>query len=415
MKNYKCLIISVYIILILLIKTCVNYEEWNPPKNLTFINSIYKSNFRISIIDHVILTYDSVYFISDGLPKILKYKESKVYTLYGNTFIKPLLYTYTDFKFESIFFTKDCYLYLYSEKGENTFNYYSLFSRKFQLGSCYDSLRIYYDTNTKNAVVYNYNASKKIIVFSVREAFYNDNNNIVIEINNDYLVKQSLIHSYNEKKSLIIVIDIYAIRFYNIKGYKNKYWFFNDEGGLIKSKEGYDGFADFIDDGNKLLFAYSNNFIVFELENLNVISEKHNLLYGDVVQCLLKLNNGNVLVGTNEGYIYLIGYINKEIKIMDYRKICDDKVYSLSYNNICADNSKTCYVFAANCGYLYVFEIGIKKEKENNSYENNYDENNSYENNSDENNSDETNYIIFILAFICIVGIIIYLYKKYKD
>ena len=379
-------------ILIILFKSCINYDEWYPPKNLSFINTIYKSDYKVSTIDHVILTYNSVYFISNGLPKVLKYKESKVYTLYGNTFIKPLLYTYTDFKFESIFFTKDCYLYLYSEKGENTLNYYSLFSRKFQLCSCYDSLKIYYDTNTKNAVVYNYNASKKIIVFSVRKAFYNDNNNIVIEINNDYLVKQSLIYSYNEKKSLIIVIDIYAIRFYNIEGYKNKYGF-NDEGGLIKSKVGYDGFADFIDDGNKLLFAYSNNFIVFDLENLNTMSEKYSLLYGDVVQCLLKLNNGNVLIGTNKGYIYLIGYINKEIKIMDYRKICDNTVYSLSYNNNCADNTKSCYVFAANCGYIYVFEIGIKNENYSNS---------------------DNNYTIFFVS-ICIVGIIIYLYKKYKD
>jgi hypothetical protein len=109
------------------------------------------------------------------------------------------------------------------------------------------------------------------------------------------------------------------------------------------------------------LYIYNHNFVVFELEDFGIINQKNNFIIGEKLECLLGLKDGNALVGTNNGNIYLIGYKYNEITILDKRKICDQSVTSLSYNNNCVENTKGCYKFVANCRYLLIFEIGTGK------------------------------------------------------
>jgi hypothetical protein len=229
------------------------------------------------------------------------------------------------------------------------------------MGESYDSLRIYFDTESKDAAVYNYNRSHKIKVFNFNDLNRGDFK-IIYEVEAKYNVIQSLIYSYGDKKSILIVIDNFGIRFHNLRG---SYSFFKDlfkNGRLIKEYDfNWDGKAAFIDDGRKLLYIYNHNFVVFELANFEIINQKNNFIIGEKLECLLGLKDGNALVGTNNGNIYLIGYKNNEITILDKRKICDQSVTSLSYNNNCVENTKGCYKFVANCRYLLIFEIGTGK------------------------------------------------------
>ena len=366
MKRYNYLFISIYSIL-MLIHFCINLaEQWYPPKDLRKMQIIYKSSFRISY-DEPIITYYYVYFISNERAKGFNYRElglfstADVFELYGNTFRKPLLYIYTPIDFFSVFFTKDHYIYLYKDSGSDTC-YNQKKSLSFNdMGECYDSLRIYFDTNSKDAAVYNYNRSHKIKVFNFYILNRGDFKNIY-EVEAKYNVIQSLIYSYGDKKSILIVIDNFGIRFHNLRGSKSLFKDLFKNGRLIKEYDfNWDGKAAFIDDGRKLLYIYNHNFVVFELEDFGIINQKNNFIIGEKLECLLGLKDGNALVGTNNGNIYLIGYKNNEITILDKRKICDESVTSLSYNNNCVEKSKGCYTFVANCRYLLIFEIGTGK------------------------------------------------------
>ena len=224
------------------------------------------------------------------------------------------------------------------------------------MGDSYDSLRIYYDTQTRDAAVYNYNNSPKIKIFNLGDLYFGDFK-ILYEIEDKYNVLQSLIYSYEDEKSILIIIDRSGIRFHNLRGSYNFLDYFIN-GRLIMDYDFYcNGMADFFDDGTKLLYIYNNNFVVFELKKFTIINSKNSLISGEKVNCLLGIKDGNALVGTNKGNIYLVGFKNNEVTILDKRNICKESVFSLSYNNNCVENKRSCYTFVANCGYLLIFEI----------------------------------------------------------
>ena len=135
------------------------------------------------------------------------------------------------------------------------------------LGQSYDTLRIYYDHTTKYAAIYNFCKDENIIILDL-EKTKNRDNDVVIKKNNKYPVYQCLIYSnYNADKILLIVSDSQGIKFYNIKGYAT-FLSFNDPGKLVKFKNlGYEGCIDFID-SNKVIWARSGFFEVFELKVL---------------------------------------------------------------------------------------------------------------------------------------------------
>ena len=99
-----------------------------------------------------------------------------------------------------------------------------------------------------------------------------------------------------------------------------KFLLSNDIRKLVKSSElGYNGFIDFID-GDKVIWALSNFFRVFELVNLNEIIHKNYILPDfNITECLLGLKDDKVLIGSNQGYIYLIEYKFGDLNIIDSR------------------------------------------------------------------------------------------------
>ena len=125
------------------------------------------------------------------------------------------------------------------------------------MGRSYDSLRVYYDTNTKDVVVNNYNESPKVEVFNLYD-LYEGNFQVFLNVNSKYDVIQSLIYCYEDNKSKLIIIDRKGIRLYNltVSYFKN--------GKLINEYDSFCyGMADFIGDGNKLLYIYNKNLVVF--------------------------------------------------------------------------------------------------------------------------------------------------------
>ena len=97
------------------------------------------------------------------------------------------------------------------------------------------------------------------------------------------------------------------------------------------------------------------------------------------------------MIGTNEGYIYLISYNNNELKIIDDKQICDKPIYSLSYDNNCLKGTLSCYKFVANCEKVLIFQIDIEDEKSNN-----------YQSNSNQNNNNNNDLLIIIIGAIII-------------
>ena len=88
----------------------------------------------------------------------------------------PILYANTIFGYDSLFLTKDYMIYLFRDNGENTFEYKYLWSKQIrELGGTYNTLRIYYDHKTKNAVAVlkALKADQAKVLSSVKE--YDDN------------------------------------------------------------------------------------------------------------------------------------------------------------------------------------------------------------------------------------------------
>ena len=90
----------------------------------------------------LIIAYSKIFFIHDDLTKVLEYKNGKITTLPPDLYRKPILYTNTIFSYYSLFVTKDYNIYLYTERGKNTFEYKYLWSKEIKsLGNCYLHIR----------------------------------------------------------------------------------------------------------------------------------------------------------------------------------------------------------------------------------------------------------------------------------
>ena len=383
---------------------------WEQPTDLSKIKKIYKSG-KINDDKIPIIAYEKVFFLQKEITKVYICDDT-VYTLNPQYNLEPILYTKTIFDFQSLFMARECIIYIFKEMGKNTYQYNHLskidLTRDFH--SCYYTLRIYYDYKTNYAAIYNYARNKEIFVLNLEKfkKYGNIKDSKIATIKNDYYVLKSLIYSNKEgDKSLLIVTDDDGVRFYDLQGYSSS-WPWNNPGELKESyNEGYRGFIDFIS-GDKLLYATTQYFKVFELDPIKKIYEKYySLYYGDYIKCLLGLKDGNVLIGSDLGYIYLISFNSGSLEIIDDIKICDEPVYSLSYTNNCVDGTSSCYKLAANCGRVLVFQIGIGDKSSKNTL--------GTTSNTKKVNNDDTDFNVGI-TFIIIILIIIIIYNYWiKD
>ena len=183
-----------------------------------------------------------------------------------------------------------------------------------------------------------------------------------MEVKMEGRITKALIFTKYDKALLIGYDSLGNINFWNIKNYCEGIWnnikvAYNDN--LIKSfKFGYSSKEDFatIIDFNKLLVINVNEFLVFDLNTIELIHRK--IIFDFDVSCLLGLKDGSVLLGTTKGILYLIEYNGLTILELDKKLLCPNKyIYSLSSISNCTPGTTTCYIIAANCGYLKIFEI----------------------------------------------------------
>lgn len=133
---------------------------------------------------------------------------------------------------------------------------------------------------------------------------------------------------------------------------------YNDN--LIKSfkfrTNSIEDFATIIDE-DKMLVINGDDFLVFDLDEIELIYKKQRFFIG--ITSLLGLKDGNALLGTYNGILFLIKYRYDKIEVLDKRDLCPNKrIYSLSSISNCTPDTYSCYIIAANCdGYIKIFEI----------------------------------------------------------
>ena len=356
---------------------CFQYRFKNPV-NLKNIHILYSSSFSIGL-NRPIMTWDHIFFIKDNVLNAFNFKKiflfASIYYPYGdNSYLKPInAYSLTTTNYYSVFFTKDCTLKMYTdEEGKETyFSYNNIdLNLKFtELGTnCYDSLRLYYDSSSHYAAVYNLN-SKTIIVFNlydITKSWGKKDYEEIFQISMDSNIKKAIIFSTSEKILLIGMDENGHVNFWNLKGYCKG--IFNSiscayNNYLIDSfKYSYlllfdDTEFSIIINKNILLYINHDSFITFNLEEVKFINRQNYFI--ENTSCVLALMDGNALVGTSKGIIHLIQYVKTEVKILDSRLLCpNQEIFSLSLNSNCTPDTHFCYIIIANCGgYLKIFEI----------------------------------------------------------
>ena len=361
-----------YLYLTILKVNSIIYKETEPPMNLQNIYTIYTSWYTIDKMKPII-TYEYIYFNIGNSLRAFNYEKLKFTNFYiasifypfgsSNYYIKPIDNYYSMFNPYLVFFTKDCTLksYHYRDIQFDRDNLYldHKFDELERNKDCYDSLRMYYDSVSRYATVYNLN-SNKIIVFNLYDAAdqFNPNYEKFAEKSMDDNIKKAFVFTIKSGKKIVLIgIDKQGeVKFWNLKDDS----FFSSD--LIKSFKlnpiylaNPDEEFSTIINKDKLLIIINYDFIIFDIKETTKINTQNKFIKN--VSCVLGLIDGNALVGTDNGFLYLIKYQNKKIEILDKNKLCGNKkIFSLSSISNCA-GKEDCYVIAANCGYLKIFQI----------------------------------------------------------
>lgn len=350
------------------------YIKMNFPLKFENIKILYTSKFPIYFAYKIIVDYpNEVLFWDQKDTNInkLDYKGFQIeyFNYYSNietvlrSDMKPQDYR-INYLGINYYFSRYCDLYLYDYYDEpkwKTYNYKKSFENleNYNMGNCV--LEIAFNDNKKDEIaVYNLN-NKKIIVINLADEIRDEQKNKAIQVSMDNYIAQALIYSDKEGNTLLIGIDIYgAITFWGLHGIFFNYWIIDTfefdmpPNYLIKT-------AGIIGDKEKALLYINNDaFILFNLKEIKIINKQPNLI--SKASTLLILDNGQGLVGTRDGFIYLIELFNNRIYVLDKYELCKGKLISIiSYNTTCPHGHEICYIFAANCGYengyLKIFQI----------------------------------------------------------
>ena len=264
-------------------------------------------------------------------------KNYNSYDMFGNGYRRPLLNKWTKWG-PSVFFSKDCRLEMWEDRGKDTLKGHKLFDRTFNELSgdqCYSTLDMFYEDNEKDVAVYN-TQNNKITVFNLKEKnIYGTNDNIIGKVEMDYNVKQALIYNYGDNKSILIGIDSYNINFYNLRrkrtwsdfilgrklthSLKLSKYFYSDNGRKIA------GIMEVDHKKDKLL--YIDNFVyLFDLKEF----KSTNSLYINNPTSVFTTKKGSAFIGNKSGDIYLINYRNKKLNILEQFNVCSGEVLDLS-------------------------------------------------------------------------------------
>lgn len=375
-----------------------NYSKvFSQPKSLKKLKILYTSPFEISS-EKPIMTSNNVFFVSDNkiksidLEKILsKKKQNETTEIFGDVYKNPLAYAIT-YKGLSFFCSNGNQLEMLEENLMNHFDESPIFEGKFTQFNCEehnDSLKIGFclqNGKKENYEVAIYNKwSKKVIVLDIEEIDKHvTKEDILAEMEMESNIAQSFIYyiyDYEKKnKTKLIVVDQKGdIKIWNIGVFTENFskGFVRYVNPLSKSLKINEGCPELTYNQDIAGLIGENKNILFYLgkENFYLIHLEKGLYYMELFKIenpikealsVLVLDDGDVLIGTKDGYIYLIEYAyephNKKINILDKYNICKGSpVKHISYDTSCLKNSEKCYTFAVNCGHLKIFNIPSEK------------------------------------------------------
>lgn len=399
-----------------------------PPKSLKKIKILFTSPFEISS-EKPIIASNNVFFVSDNkfkaidLEKIYDKNFKESYDILGGKYKNPLAYTLTNNGL-NIFFSKGNKLEMWEEDFPNKFEDMPIFEGEFNQFNCEkhnDSIKIgfcHQNGKKENYEIAIYNKwSKKVLVLNLVEIDKNvSQNNILADLDMENNIAQSLIfyrYDYDKRiKTKLIAIDQQGnIKIWNIGIFTEEFskGFVRYENPLSRSFSLNESCPELLYNQDIAGLIGPNKDILLYLgkKNLTLIHLDKGQFYMDVVKIInpiknplsiLALDDGDVLIGTKEGLIYLIeyDYLNKKINILDKYNICKNSpVKHITYDTSCPKNDERCYIFAVNCGNLKIFKIASEK-----------------------NLIIEYKWIIALILFICFTAFFVIRYncrKKSKD
>ena len=371
-----------------------NYSKvFSLPKSLKDLKVLYTSPFEISS-EKPIMTLNNVFFVSNNkiksidLEKVLsKKKQNESTEIFGDVYKNPLAYAIT-YKGLSFFCSKGNQLEMWEENLMNQFDESPIFEGKFTQFNCEehnDSLKIGFclqNGKKENYEVEIYSKwSKKVTVLDIEEVDKHvTKEDILADMEMESNVAQSFIYyiyDYGRKnKTKLIVVDQQGdIKIWNIGVFTEKYskGYSRCVNPLSKSVKLNETCPEltYNQDIAGLIGENKNILLYLGKENFYLIHLEKGLYYMELVKIknsikdplsVLVLDDGDVLIGTKDGYIYLIEYVyephSKKINILDKYNICKDSpVKHISYDTSCPKNSEKCYTFAVNCGNLKIFKI----------------------------------------------------------
>ena len=350
------------------------YIKMNFPLKFKNIKILYTSKFEIYYDYKIIVDYPNEILFwdqKDSNIKKLDYKGFQIeyFNFYRNietvirSNMKPQDYQITHLGI-NYYFSRYCDLYLYNYYDEPKWQHFS-HKRYFENLENYDEgncvLEMAFNDYKKDEIaVYNLN-NNKIIVINLDDEIKNKQKNEEIQVSMNKFIAQALIYSDGEGNTLLIGIDFYGtITFWGLHGLFYNYWLINTFEFGMDAKYFYQPAGIIGKKEKALLFINHDVFILFDLKEIKIINKQPDLI--SKTSTLLILDNGQGLVGTSNGFIYLIELFNNKIIVLDKYELCKGKLISIiSYNTTCPNDHQICYIFAANCGhkngYMKIFQI----------------------------------------------------------
>ena len=389
MKNYFLL----EALILTLFQYSIIFSQFIPPKSLENIEVLYSSPFEISS-EKPIITSKNIFFVENNqiksidLEKILFGEKFDINSLW-QSYKNPLAYSIKNDNLQ-LFVSYENKLEIWendNKKFDNIPIYQKTFEQ-FKSDKPNDSLNIdiyhHKQKNNYEIAIYNKQENKVIVldILKIDKTILKET--IAAEFDLENNIAQSFIYHFTDidkadKTKLMIVdqkgnIKIWSIGTF-IEHFSRSYYRYinplsnsfqiNEECPELLYNQDISGFI-----GEKkdiILYMGKKNFTTihlrrgyYYLELFRIPNPINNAL------TILTLDNGDFLVGTKEGYIYLVEYLyenkKKIINILDKYNICEGSpVKHIVYDNNCPKSSEKCYIFIANCGHLKVFRIGAHR------------------------------------------------------
>ena len=361
------------------------YIKMEYPLTLSNVEILYTSTYEIPMqtpmVDYkrefIILEKNRLTQtrIKDGLFGIYKDYNILFSEYQYNYEIKPLNYIIFEY-----FFSNKCDILI--------FHYYE--NEKFKWG--HPRLKINCDQLKKNGKCkqnlevsdpdYNlfavYNVENNLISVIEYQIFQNEIKTI-FTYSMEFNIVQALIYKYYYKSSdvgylqytLLIGIDESgSIDIWNIQGsysfldiistnrliksFKFEKLYYQIKGARVAEIVKWHGFE------KKLLYINNNNLILIDLYDLEIKVNQEVNFYGTYI--LMIKNEKQGLIGTKNGFIYLITVHETYISINDKYEICPGtKIKSISYNKTSPTDLEMTFLFIVNCGYYKIFQIKNRK------------------------------------------------------